>query len=376
MVRFSKLLAAFLLALGLAVMTTGCGDDDDEKIPTELAFAGSETCAECHSTIHTDFVNSGHPYKLVKVDGAAPTYPFSSVPNPPAGYTWDDITYVIGGYAWKARFIDTEGFIITGDGVQYNLATQGWVAYSSSDPLGTKKYNCGSCHTTGWKSVADGGTPQDGLAGMDGEFFAGGIQCEACHGMGNIHAVTESADDITVDNTSAACGNCHIRGASSEIPASGGFIKHHEQYNEILSAGHASRQCVDCHNPHGSTKHNQTTGIVADCLDCHPTKDASKHSLATLECEDCHMPAATKSAVASTKYVGDVATHIFKINVAADGEMFNADGSLANGSTGVTLDFTCYQCHKDVDGIGGSASTKTLQELSDYATDFHDDTGS
>jgi len=37
------------------------------------------------------------------------------VTTPPEGYTWDDITYVIGGYNWKARFIGTEGYIITGD---------------------------------------------------------------------------------------------------------------------------------------------------------------------------------------------------------------------------------------------------------------------
>jgi hypothetical protein len=31
----------------------------------------------------------------------------------PEGYTWDDISYVIGGYNWKARFINAEGYIIT-----------------------------------------------------------------------------------------------------------------------------------------------------------------------------------------------------------------------------------------------------------------------
>ncbi len=34
---------------------------------------------------------------------------FSRVPDPPEGYTWEDISYVIGGYGWKARFIDLEG---------------------------------------------------------------------------------------------------------------------------------------------------------------------------------------------------------------------------------------------------------------------------
>ena len=63
------------------------------------------------------------------VDGQPPTYPYDSVTGgvttPPEGYTWDDITYVIGGYNWKARFIDTEGYNITGEEdatTQYNFA--------------------------------------------------------------------------------------------------------------------------------------------------------------------------------------------------------------------------------------------------------------
>lgn len=55
-------------------------------------------------------------WKLNKVvDGQSPDYPFTEVPEPPEGYTWDDVTYVIGGYNWKARFIDQNGYIITGD---------------------------------------------------------------------------------------------------------------------------------------------------------------------------------------------------------------------------------------------------------------------
>jgi len=70
-------------------------------------------------------VQTGHPYKLNKVEnGQPPEYPFSEVPQPPEGYTWDDVAYVIGGYGWKARFIDHDGFIITGDAdatTQHNL---------------------------------------------------------------------------------------------------------------------------------------------------------------------------------------------------------------------------------------------------------------
>ena len=79
-------------------------------------FIGSQACAECHTETYDVFMKSGHPWKLTKVvDGEPPDYPFTEIPGPPEGYTWDDISYVIGGYNWKARFIDQDGFIITGD---------------------------------------------------------------------------------------------------------------------------------------------------------------------------------------------------------------------------------------------------------------------
>jgi len=228
----------FSLALMIAA---GCKKDEAEG-PDTLEFAGSSTCAECHETIYDKFMESGHPYKLNKVTGGIqPSYPFTpdNIPTP-AGYDWSDITYVIGGYGWKARFLDENGFIITANAdTQYNLEDGSQVAYHASDPIGTKPYDCGRCHTTGWVHVDDGGARQDGLPGMDGEFFAGGVHCEACHGKGNIHAFTEEDDDITIDKSAAACGTCHYRNADHSIAASGGFIKHHEQYDEMISGPHA-----------------------------------------------------------------------------------------------------------------------------------------
>jgi hypothetical protein len=83
------------------------------------------------------------------------------------------------------------------------------------------------------------------------------------------------------------------------------------------------------------------------------------------------MPYATKSATSINKYVADMKTHIFKINPEEEGEMFSKDGSIANGSTGVTLEYVCYQCHRDYQSVGGTESRKTRRQLSAKATDFH-----
>ena len=165
------------------------GADGISFVPPQ--YVGRETCGECHTDIYETFLKSGHPWKLNPVvDGQPPDYPFSELPGPPEGYTWDDILYVIGGYNWKARFVDKEGFIITGDAdaaTQYNLPNEeldlgdDWVPYHAGEE---KPYDCGSCHTTGYSPVGN----QDDLPGLIGTWAEPGIQCEECHGPGSLHA--------------------------------------------------------------------------------------------------------------------------------------------------------------------------------------------
>jgi len=358
-------LAIYTLAIA------GCDNNPTEVIPG-LTFVGMEACAECHSAVVTQVEATGHPYKLVKVeDGTAPDLNGWATPVPPAGYTWNDITYVIGGYHWKARFIDSNGYIITGSAVQYNIETDEWVGYHSSEAPGTKPYDCGRCHTTGWVSYADGGERQDDLPGMAGAFSEPGVRCEQCHGRGSRHVKTRSTDDIRVDTHSSLCGECHFRDSNHLIAASGGFIKHHEQYDEMLAAGHRGLECVVCHDPHASAVDGAPMGgIRMGCESCHTDEAATLNHL-TIDCEYCHMPEASKSAVAENIYNGDVKTHIFQINTAAVGKdaMWYDGGTKANGF--VTLDFACYGCHKDANGVGGSGSTKTLSELSARAIGMH-----
>ncbi|RUT78319.1 cytochrome c3 family protein [Ancylomarina longa] len=379
-----------LVFIASSLSLTSCSNNDDpitpdpDPVPTELAFAGSETCATCHQDKYDMFIESGHPYKLNKVvDGNEPEIPWHDLGyiQLPQGKTWADVTYMIGGYGWKARWLDSNGYIMTdnnsNDDTQFNMADGTQVGYSTSHAMGTKPYDCGKCHTTGWKSTDDGGAHQDGLEGIAGEFFAGGVHCEECHGMGNIHTVTTEESDIHVDKTSELCGRCHTRNADRSIAASGGFIKHHEQYDEWLTSSHNANNvgCIDCHDPHASVKYDDKAlgqGVTKACTDCHSTFNADNHGGAQLECITCHMPKASKSAIKTGDYKGDIKTHIFNINAAADGKLFNAEGTVANPEgLGMSLDYVCYQCHKDVNGLGGSQSTKTMEQLSAKATNFH-----
>ncbi|MBL6979943.1 MAG: hypothetical protein ISR58_02020 [Anaerolineales bacterium] len=351
-------------------------------------YVKSATCSGCHEEIYSVFMMSGHPFKLNKVvDGQPPEYPFTEVTELPEGYTWDDISYVIGGYNWKARFIDKEGYIITGlpgtrgDGnteyvSQYNFANPvvgneaGWVGYHPGEE---RPYSCGTCHTTGY-SAWPPDAHQDDMPGMVGTWSEGGIQCEACHGPGSLHAADPHGVSMEIERSSALCGECHIRGSSEAVDASGGFIKHHEQYEELFQSKHITIDCVTCHDPHAGVvalrnAEEGTPTTRTSCENCHfdqaKYQDSQIHPLAA-DCIDCHMPRVTKSAVGNAEmFTGDIRTHLMAIDSTQIGQ-FSEDGSKALSQLG--LDFACRSCHVD----GGSATVKTDEELIDKAFGYHD----
>ncbi len=345
-------------------------------------YVGSDTCAGCHTEIAEVFNRSGHAYKLNPVvNGEPPEYPFTQVSDPPEGYTWDDITYVIGGYNWKARFINTEGYIITdapGESgnteytSQYNFANPivgtdaGWVTYHAGEE--NKPYNCGRCHTTGYSPEGN----QDGLPGLVGTWAEPGVKCERCHGPGGQHASNPQGVQMMVDRDSELCGQCHLRGAPEEVNASGGFIRHHEQYEEIFQSRHITLRCVTCHNPHAGVVQLREDGVQTTrttCESCHfqqaKYQDSQVHPNIA-ECMDCHMPRIVKSAVGDAeKFTGDIRSHLMAIDPDQAGQ-FTEDGSVALSQ--ISLDFACRSCHIE----GGLASVKSDQELADKATGYHE----
>jgi opacity protein-like surface antigen len=352
----------------------------------------SDGCAVCHNEKYQNWKASGHPYKLMDADRA------QNRPIPlPEEHTWDEISYVIGGYKWKSRYMDANGYIITqgieqgkpeAGGTQYNYLTGEWADYHADELDGTKPYDCGQCHTTGWVADEDAATDGDlsdnqgGLPGIWGTFEDGGIQCKACHTIaeGESHP---AFDGSAVDPSADACGACHYRtaapGDTNLIPASGGWIRHHEQYNEHLAGPHGSQDCVMCHDPHkrgeysiweeGAEGHED--GAVCG-VSCHSSRMESFMESSMYDygvtCNDCHMPFASKSAAALGPNQGDVRTHIFYINTdpVDRSAMFTEDGSEvlldSEGKASVTLDFVCQRCHE----------TASLEELSKFAKGFHD----
>jgi hypothetical protein len=343
-------------------------------------YVGSDQCGECHESQYETFVLSGHPYKLTRIEnGEPPTFPYDEetggVADPPEGYTWDDISYVIGGYGWKVRFIDKDGYIITGDvdaTTQYNFANEaaelpaGWVPYHAGEQ---KPYDCGECHTTGYAPQGH----QDDLEGIIGTWAFPGVQCEECHGPGSRHAENPSGVRMVLERSSQLCGECHVRGNPAQIDASNGFERHHEQYEDLYNSKHFAISCVTCHDPHASAlfedpEVNPTKGISQVCETCHWQQEEFQNNRLHLgvDCVDCHMPPMAKSAQGNLAiFTGDVRSHQFSINPDPDAPQFNDDGTQVMPY--LTLQYACGHCHN-----GAVYSEQPPRRLARMAEVYHD----
>jgi hypothetical protein len=360
-----------VIAMAGFLVLSGCSEDKATRPVLSNQYAGSAACATCHGNLTDATAGSGHARVLNPVvDGKRPDDPRLTLPdNPPGNLAWDDIAFVLGGFGWKVRFITgTEGNyeIVTGEAAQWNIPTQEWVAYNAGQPT-PYDYSCFRCHTTGPAEDTD-------------TFFASNVTCEACHGEGNLHILDAAAnlDDpdlslISADPRAEMCGECHNRGGlDAPAPARNGFIRHHEQYNEMVSGGHRFLECVTCHDPHIGVRGDQMGGLVRVCTDCHLNVQTNHFSFGGRpDCVDCHMPFATRSAVAFTPYRGDVRTHVFEIHVGEETKDAMFENDALKRDFGVTLDFVCYQCHRDSAGVGGSGSQRSLAELAEASAGMH-----
>ncbi len=366
-----------LLALTLAIAAVFLAPAVQAAI--DGGYVGSAACGVCHTDNYNTFIKSGHPYKVRFTKGLTPvasggdnvttiTDPLSALLTPtlplnsnlidPNNETdvksgtnldWSTISYVIGGWGWKARYgvkdngatpDSATGYIWSSSGAaaQYNLETGTYSAYGSA----TKTYTCAICHNTNGTSSADAGciTPlsgtrtepwaSSGLAytapgGFRSEWTFSGVQCEACHGPGQGHGEAGTISVLSLNNgTVEICAKCHIRSNNSGTPAFGSecgiedsfpatyailtkgatgtdpFIGHHEQYNEMHGLNndgvHASLKCTDCHDPH-----KRAAGVIATVAAALGISSPSEPAMGAIkkQCGDCHSAQADADAAAS-----------------------------------------------------------------------------
>jgi len=180
--------------------------------------------------------------------------------------------------------------------------------------------------------------------------------------------------DTNGDDVNFLCGTCHNRSYTDPINSSGGFVRHHEQWDEFMSTKHYAEgySCITCHNPHKRVV-CAGDGITINCSTCHPDQTATNNHVASRDCIDCHMPYAAKSGAKIGEYKGDVRPHIMAINTST-ASMFTADSSNVKDdvdrSAALSPHFSCLGCHNNDPDI----PDMTIEEASMYAAGMHNTT--
>lgn len=170
---------------------------------------------------------------------------------------------------------------------------------------------------------------------------------------------------------SELCGKCHRRAAVEAVDAKGGFIEHHEQYEELFQSKHVIIKCSICHDPHAGVRQlreARKNTTRTQCVNCHFEKakyQSDAHKAMEVGCIECYMPRVTKSAWGDAKkFTGDIRTHMMGIDPDQI-EQLTADGKFALSQIG--LNFACRHCHIQ----GGKASPKSDEELKARARGYH-----
>lgn len=351
-----------------------------EDASASQEYIGADACGQCHEDQFNSFMLSGHPHDLTKIEnGQPPVFPYDSetggVTEPPDGFAWEDVSYVVGGYGWKALFVDQDGYVITGDETaltQYNFAHEGldmdasWSAYPTDEEK--VPFDCAVCHTTGYAPQGH----QENMDGIVGTWDFEGVQCEVCHGPGSRHAEDPRGVRMVLDRSSQLCGECHTRGARADIAARDGFEDHNQQFSDLYNSKHFALSCVTCHDPHSGTvfvdeENNPNQGINQVCQNCHwPELHQNHERHFKVTCIDCHMPPMALSAVGDlTRFKADIRSHQFSINTNPEAAQFSEDGTTVMPY--ITLEYTCKQCHN-----GEDFSDRDLAELAAVASGYHD----
>lgn len=200
----------------------------------EAGYIGAGDCRDCHRSLARDHAQTPHALALQDVsrnrsgiladfsageDVRIVQFPGEDAPRP---FAENDIVYAVGAGRYVQRYVyrsENGGYTVLP--AEWDTATQTWRPYTLADTWPAPEYdwmqNCAGCHTTG-------------LDTERGRWRDDGVQCEACHGPGSLHA--KIADDagrriddderaeihaaIVMTPDAQVCGQCHSQGSEPD----------------------------------------------------------------------------------------------------------------------------------------------------------------
>lgn len=273
---------------------------------------------------------------------------------------------------------------------------------------------CLECHDEDeghYKAAAIFKSPHAQRGDKRSPFGAGGLQCEACHGPGALHAKTKRASAINslkasssqpVAQRNQVCMSCHqgsTRNAwhggaheRSEVACTDCHKMHVERDPVLAKASesavcyscHAKQRadfqktsthplksgnmsCSDCHNPHGSSAPGQLVKATLNqtCYSCHADKRGPvlwEHAPVTEDCALCHTPHGSVRAALLTKSPPLLCQQCH--SPAGHPSVPRTGASLPGGSVGgaiFTVAGSCSSCHTQVHGSNHPSGSKLMR---------------
>ncbi len=368
----------YILFLGMAFLLIYCNRPAERAVDgaTEylnlndtVDYIGMQTCRSCHQNVYETYIHTGMGQSFdhaTKTKSAAKFDKHAIVYDPDSDFYykpyWEDstlyikefrlengdtthsrteqISYVIGsGQHTNSHLIDENGYVYqapitfyTQDG-KWDMAPgfEGGANSRFSRIIATE---CMTCHNH----------LPDHVAGSENKYKAvpRGIECERCHGPGELHVKEKLAGNIIdtskyvdysivnpanlpVELEVDICQRCHLQGTAvlNEDKTFFDFrpgMKLNEVMNvflprytnahdKFIMASQADRMrlskcftigklsCTTCHNPHYSIKATAVENYNNACMDCHQKAEETLCTAPQAErvavqdnCVSCHMP--------------------------------------------------------------------------------------
>ena len=371
----------FFTALLLVILffSMKCGSSPENKtyknLASEVKYVGMEACIKCHSNIHETFIQTGMGKSFglaTKAKSSARFSPnemihdsylnfsyhpfwqndsmkimeFRSEGNDTIFKRTETVNYIVGsGQHTNSHIFNTHGYLHQMPMTFYTQKGKwdlppGFENGESSRFSRKIGLECMSCHNS----------YPDFIMGSENKFnkVPGGINCERCHGPGEIH-VKEKTAGITVDVKKEidysivnpaklpvdlqfdVCQRCHLQGNTvlkegktffdfrpgmklSDVMTT--FLpKYENSEDDFIMASHADRlkqskcfiksaessdknhfTCITCHNPHISVKVTDNEVFTAACKNCHGnniklvcSENEEARSKVQNNCVACHM---------------------------------------------------------------------------------------
>ncbi len=351
-----------------------------------VKYVGMNECKACHYEIYNSYIQTGMGKSFssaIKTKSSLPESPeiiYDSIKDLSYMPLWINdslwirefrilyndtvhkidkkVDYIIGsGHHTNSHLFKINGYL-------HQLPYTYYVQDSISDlPPGYEDGNntrfareinmeCISCHNA-YPQHAEGSNNKY-------DFIPQGIDCERCHGPGEIHVALKSQGilvdtskyiDYSIVNPSKldrdlqfdVCQRCHLQGTavlhqnSSFTDFKPGmhlnnfidvYLPRYKYDNSFIMASHVERlkqsscyinsemTCVTCHNPHQSVKSLGKNYFDKKCMDCH---DVCEEEENTSDCSGCHMP------MSSSSDIPHVTITDHKISVPNNDSIYNKD---------------------------------------------------